>query len=112
MHQDGAVMRTYSKLGMGLAIVLLPGFGTGLCEARSKDAGRRKVSDFVARPVTAALSDLTFDESALNDQFSLFGSPYQAALDPLLPPQSGCLLRQQALIIHFANWDAFGTMGP
>ena len=48
----------------------------------------------------------------LMDAFSLSSSPYQRALASVLAPQAGCLLKEQALIMHFGIWNAFGAKGP
>src|ERR1700679_2215024 len=83
-----------------------------LANSTPKPAAKRKVPDYVTIPVLAHKADVTLDEDSLLDSFSLSGSPYQGLLARVLAPQAGCLLKEQALIMHFGSWYAFGVKGP
>jgi hypothetical protein len=63
-----------------------------------------------SRPLVGPTSrpDLKLDEGALKPTFTLSGD-YAKALKEVLLPEAGCLEAQQALLIHFANWDATGS---
>jgi hypothetical protein len=76
-----------------------------------KRAGKNQVSDSVTATLPAFSSPLTFDEQVLitGDPLSLATGPYADALKDTLASQAGCLLPQQVLAIHFANWDSYGS---
>jgi hypothetical protein len=52
-----------------------------------------------------------FAEGTLKERFALNGSGYDTVLKSALSP-AGCLKPEQTLIIHFANWIAYGDAGP
>jgi hypothetical protein len=113
-------MRTFRVFSALVICFLMFSLNHSPAHARTKSPKQRKVQDSVAVPLIPELSTLQFSESDLTPALPLTaakgdaagGGPYQKVLASVLAPQAGCLLPEQALIIHFATWDAFGGAGP
>jgi hypothetical protein len=92
-----------------VVLVVSVGISASFGKKQAKGAPDNQVADSVSVAIQAfSRPDLKLDEGALKPTFKLSGD-YAKALKEVLLPEAGCLEAQQALLIHFANWDATGS---